>query len=181
MIIQYQVHRRGNWGSIRICAFQKPLGFHRLGSLFIHTKGQIFQGFQLSSSQALTWFPLLLAGHFFLDVSFFLFPFPFLTSPHHPWVNHSEMTLPFDTLIWSLTSPFHQFFISFFPPFCLITFHPPYLALWISHWIYCKCNPLVLLPQFLPSEIHNALYHMIHWKLCLDYIFESVHCFIYKR
>ena len=123
--------------------------------------------------------PLLLTGHFYLDASFFLYPFPFLTSPHHPWVNYSEMTLPFDTLIWSLTSPFHQFFISFFSPFC--TSHPPYLALWTSHWIYCKCNPLVLLPQFLTSDIHNTLYHVVHWKLCLDYIFESVHCFICKR
>ena len=178
MIIQHQVHRRGNWDSIKLCAFQKPLGFHRLGTLFIRTKDQIFQGFQLSPSQALTWFPLLLTGHFYLDASFFLYPFSFLTSPRYPWVNYSEMTLPFDALIRSLTSPFHQFIFS---PFCLITFHPPYLALWTSHWIYCKYNPLVLLPQFLTSEIHNTLHRMTHWKLCLDYIFESVHCCIYKR
>ena len=172
MIIQHQVHRRGNWGSIRLCPFQKPLGFYRLGSLFIHTKDQIFRGFQLSPSSSLDWAFLF---------GCLLLPIP-ISLPNFPTSSLSQL-LRNDSSLWYshliINKPFPSILHFIFSPFC--TSHPPYLALWTSHWIYCKCNPLVLLPQFLTSDIHNTLYHVVHWKLCLDYIFESVHCFICKR
>lgn len=136
------------------------------------------------SAQPLTSFDLISSslGWAFL-FGCLLLPIP-VSLPNFPTSSLSQ-SLRNDSSLWYshliINKPFPSILHFIFSPFCLITFHPPHLALWISHWIYCKCNPLVLLPQFLPSEIHNALYHMIHWKLCLDYIFESVHCFIYKR
>lgn len=138
MIIQHRVHRRETEFH-KAMSFSKATGFSQIRfSVYSYKRPDLSR----ISAQ-----PFLFSG---LGISIWMPPSSYTISlPNFPTSSlspYSEMTLPFDTLIWSLTSPFHQFFISFFSPFC--TSHPPYLALWTSHWIYCKCNPLVLLLQF---------------------------------